>query len=52
MFCCLRTALAEAELEYNDSHISPSIYVKFKLSSMPTIIADHLSMIFYLSSLF
>ncbi|KAJ2881649.1 isoleucine-tRNA ligase [Coemansia asiatica] len=27
-----RTALAEAELEYNDNHISTSIYVKFPLS--------------------
>ena len=31
MFLNLRTALAEAELEYNPEHISRSIYVKFPL---------------------
>ncbi|XP_071791393.1 isoleucine--tRNA ligase, mitochondrial-like [Asterias amurensis] len=30
-----RTALAEAELEYNPSHVSPSIYVKFPISKLP-----------------
>ncbi|KAJ2235186.1 isoleucine-tRNA ligase [Coemansia sp. RSA 1722] len=29
-----RTALAEAELEYNDNHISTSIYVKFPLTDL------------------
>ena len=31
MFLNLRTALAEAELEYNPEHISRSVYVKFPL---------------------
>ncbi len=31
------TALAEAEIEYNDSHISPSIYVKFPIKSKPPL---------------
>jgi isoleucyl-tRNA synthetase len=30
-----RTALAEAELQYNDSHISKSVYVKLKLIEVP-----------------
>ncbi|XP_048259044.1 isoleucine--tRNA ligase, mitochondrial-like isoform X1 [Haliotis rufescens] len=30
-----RTALAEAELEYNDQHVSRSVYVKFPLVSVP-----------------
>ncbi|XP_071943592.1 isoleucine--tRNA ligase, mitochondrial-like [Antedon mediterranea] len=30
-----RTALAEAELEYNASHVSPSIYVKFPVAVIP-----------------
>ncbi len=28
-----KTALAEAEIEYNDEHISPSIYVKFPIKN-------------------
>ncbi len=28
-----KTALAEAEIEYNDSHVSPSIYVKFPIKN-------------------
>lgn len=31
------TALAEAEIEYNDQHVSPSIYVSFHLCSTPTV---------------
>lgn len=31
LFLNLRTALAEAELEYNPEHVSRSIYVKFPL---------------------
>lgn len=31
-FCANRTALAEAELEYNKNHISPSLYIRFKLN--------------------
>ncbi len=31
------TALAEAELEYNDNHTSPSVYVKFPFASKPPV---------------
>ncbi|MEO8376034.1 MAG: isoleucine--tRNA ligase [Candidatus Sumerlaeota bacterium] len=31
------TALAEAEIEYNEDHISPSIYVKFPFKSKPPV---------------
>lgn len=31
IFLNLRTALAEAELEYNPEHVSCSVYVKFPL---------------------
>ena len=30
-----KTALAEAEIEYDDAHVSPSIYVKFAFPSEP-----------------
>ncbi len=30
-----RTALAEAELEYNENHISTAAYVKFPIASVP-----------------
>lgn len=33
-----RTALAEAELEYNDQHKSLSAFVKFKLTKLPPIL--------------
>ncbi len=33
------TALAEAEIEYNDNHVSPSIYVRFPFKSKPPIAA-------------
>lgn len=32
---CIRTALAEAELEYNEQHVSRSVYVKFPLLKLP-----------------
>ncbi|XP_038667926.1 isoleucine--tRNA ligase, mitochondrial [Scyliorhinus canicula] len=34
-----RTALAEAELEYNQQHISRSVYVKFPLIKPPSILS-------------
>jgi isoleucyl-tRNA synthetase len=34
-----KTALAEAEIEYDDAHVSPSIYVKFALPSEPGLFA-------------
>ncbi|XP_784868.3 isoleucine--tRNA ligase, mitochondrial [Strongylocentrotus purpuratus] len=37
-----RTALAEAELEYNPHHISPAIYVKFSIHAPSTLLADAL----------
>lgn len=37
-----RTALAEAEVEY-ENHKSPSIYVRFKLTSDPSILAPELA---------
>ncbi|CAL1261061.1 unnamed protein product [Larinioides sclopetarius] len=39
---CLRTSLAEAELEYNSSHISPSLFVKFSVKKCPDVIKAHL----------
>ncbi|CAG2102303.1 unnamed protein product, partial [Medioppia subpectinata] len=36
-----RTALAEAELQYNEQHISKSVYVKFKLSTVPPILEKY-----------
>ena len=32
------TALAEAELEYNDSHVSHAAYVKFRVSKLPPVL--------------
>jgi len=32
-----KTALAEAEIEYNENHVSPSIYVKFPFVSTPPV---------------
>jgi isoleucyl-tRNA synthetase len=34
-----KTALAEAEIEYDDHHVSPSIYVKFAVPSEPGLYA-------------
>jgi isoleucyl-tRNA synthetase len=31
------TALAEAEIEYNEAHVSPSIYVRFPFRSIPPV---------------
>jgi len=36
-FVSNRTALAEAELEYNENHISPSVYVRVRVNSIPTL---------------
>ena len=30
-----RTALAEAELEYNEGHVSTSVYIKFPITHLP-----------------
>ncbi|GBO06246.1 Isoleucine--tRNA ligase, mitochondrial [Araneus ventricosus] len=38
-----RTSLAEAELEYNSSHISPSLFVKLSVKKCPDVIKAHLS---------
>uniref|UniRef100_A0A8C4R000 isoleucine--tRNA ligase n=1 Tax=Eptatretus burgeri TaxID=7764 RepID=A0A8C4R000_EPTBU len=35
-----KTALAEAELEYNDEHVSRATYVKFPLSKRPSKLSD------------
>ncbi len=37
-----RTALAEAELEYPDGHVSPSVYVAFPVESLPSDLATKL----------
>jgi isoleucyl-tRNA synthetase len=31
-----RTALAEAEVEYSDTHVSPSVYVAFPVKNLGT----------------
>lgn len=36
-FFNFRTALAEAELEYNESHKSPSIYVRLEMKDIPQV---------------
>lgn len=38
MYFIIRTALAEAELEYDSCFVSPSVYVRFALKSLPTSI--------------
>lgn len=35
-----RTALAEAELEYDKNHVSPSLYIRFKLDTIPESIRN------------
>lgn len=35
-----RTALAEAELEYRNDHVSPSVYVLFELKELPNLHRD------------
>ena len=44
VFWCIhdQTALAEAEVEYQ-THVSPSIYVRYKLTSAPDLIAPELA---------
>lgn len=37
-----RTALAEAELEYNEEHVSPSVYIKFPIMHLPDSLRDQL----------
>ncbi len=37
-----RTALAEAELEYPEGHISPSVYVSFPITSIPKVLHERL----------
>jgi isoleucyl-tRNA synthetase len=37
-----RTALAEAELEYPDGHVSPSVYVAFPVVELPADLAERL----------
>lgn len=36
-FPIFRTALAEAELEYNEKHESVSTYVRFKINNIPAL---------------
>lgn len=36
-FFCFRTALAEAELEYNEAHKSPSLYLQIKIKNIPKL---------------
>ena len=36
-----RTALAEAELEYNPSHVSPAVYVRFPVAKVPGKLAEY-----------
>jgi len=31
---CCRTALAEAEIEYNGNYCSPSVYVRYRLQQL------------------
>lgn len=45
IFSNLRTALAEAELEYNPEHISRSIYVKFPLLKPSPKLASLIGMV-------
>lgn len=47
----LRTALAEAELEYNPEHVSRSIYVKFPLSKPAPKLASLIGMMYSLLEL-
>lgn len=39
-----RTALAEAELEYNEQHVSRSVYMKFPLLKSPPKLASVIGM--------
>lgn len=42
-----RTALAEAELEYDDEHVSHSAFIKYKISSLPSVLHNKESLPFY-----
>lgn len=37
-----RTALAEAELEYNEKHKSTAVIARFKISQIPASLKKHL----------
>lgn len=39
-----RTALAEAELEYNESHVSTAAYVKYKMHALPQALSTKLGL--------
>lgn len=39
-FVPLRTALAEAELEYDPQHKSKEVYVTFPLNNLPTVVQE------------
>ena len=39
-----RTALAEAELEYNESHVSTAAFVKYKLHALPQALSTKLDL--------
>lgn len=41
---CTRTALAEAELEYNEQHVSRSVYMKFPLLKSPSKLSSVIGM--------
>ena len=38
-----RTALAEAELEYKEDHVSTAAYIKFPIVTLPSILTDNLA---------
>lgn len=40
-FCISRTALAEAELEYDKNHVSPSLYIRMKLCKKPAALKSN-----------
>ncbi|KFM82873.1 Isoleucine--tRNA ligase, mitochondrial, partial [Stegodyphus mimosarum] len=39
-----RTSLAEAELEYNPNHVSPSVYMKFSITKCPDVLKRKLDL--------
>lgn len=45
-----RTALADAELEWMDNHVSPSIYVAFPVKSLRKFIANILTCLIWIYS--
>ena len=44
-FIICRTALAEAELQYNEKHKSTAVYVQFPLIYIPDVIKNHIGMV-------